>query len=191
MEIRSFLAFELPGEMKEILFRVSGKMKGFGLDVRWVRVDNIHLTVIFIGNISTDRLNSMDRIVTNVCVEFKPFDIALKGAGVFSGRHNPRVLWIGLAGDTERLATFRDRLQDALAPLGIKKEKRRFRPHLTLGRFRKGATGGMRLNRLLETCKNLSSPVHSVGELVLFRSELTPGGAVYTRLNAWPLTGEN
>ncbi len=190
MEIRSFLAFELPAEIKGIVSRVSGEMKKSPLDVRWVNVDNIHLTVIFIGSISEDNLAGMDRVVKDVCRNYGPFDISLSGTGVFSSRRNPRVLWIGLAGDIERMSFFRNTLQESLKPFGIKVEKRRFNPHLTIGRFRKGAKSGVHLDKILLRYRTLNSPVRSISELVLFKSDLKPGGAVYTKLNAWPLAGQ-
>ena len=189
MEIRSFLAFELPEEIKGIVSRVSGEMKKSPLDVRWVNVDNIHLTVIFIGNMSEDRLAGVDRVVKDVCHNYGPFDISLSSAGLFSSRRNPRVLWIGLAGDIERMSLFRNSMQESLKPFGIKVEKRRFNPHLTLGRFRKGAKSGVHLDEILLRYRTLDSPVRSIGELVLFKSDLKPDGAVYTKLNAWPLAG--
>lgn len=189
MEIRSFLAFELPEDIKGIVSRVSGEMKKSPLDVRWVNVDNIHLTVIFIGNISEDRLADMDRGIKDVCHYYGPFDISLSGAGVFSSRRNPRVLWIGLAGDIERMSLFRNSLQESLEPFGIKVEKRRFNPHLTLGRFRKGAKSGVHLDKILLEYRNLNSPGQPISELVLFKSDLKPSGAVYTKLNEWPLAG--
>ncbi len=80
-------------------------------------------------------------------------------------------------------------MQESLKPFGIKVEKRRFNPHLTLGRFRKGAKSGIHLDEILLRYRTLDSPVRSIGELVLFKSDLKPGGAVYTKLNAWPLAG--
>jgi len=189
MEIRSFLAFELPEQIKGIVSRVSGEMKKGSLDVRWIKVDNIHLTVVFIGNISADRLKEMDTVVRDVCQDYGPFNISISGAGVFAGRRNPRVLWIGLDGDIERMSSFRNTLQKHLTPFGIKEEKRRFNPHLTLGRFRKGAKSSVHLDELLLQYRELTSPLHTLRELVLFKSDLKPGGAVYTKLNAWPLMG--
>ncbi len=191
MEIRSFLAFELPAEIRDIVSRVSGEMKKSPLDARWVKVDNIHITVIFIGNISTDSLGDMDTAVKNVCHDYGPFNISLRGAGVFSNRRNPRVFWIGLNGDIERMSHFRDALQGQLKPFGIKEETRRFNPHLTLGRFRKGVKSGVHLDEVLLRYEDLISPVCTLRELVLFKSDLKPSGAVYTKLNVWPLAGEN
>ncbi len=189
MKVRSFLAFELPLEIKDIISRVSHEMRRSHLDIRWVKVENIHLTVVFIGNISTDHLGDMGAAVKKVCQTYEPFSISLKGAGVFAGRRNPRVLWIGLNGDLERMSYFRDALQEQLKPYGVEEEKRRFNPHLTLGRFRKGAKSSAHLAELLSGYEDLASPMCTLHELILFKSDLRPSGAVYTNLDSWPLVG--
>ena len=190
MEVRSFLAFELPEEIKGIIAGVSSDLKKSALNLRWLKVSNIHLTIIFMGNMDPLVLEQMAQPISDVCLDHGPFDITLKGMGVFSNRRNPRVLWVGLGGHMERLAHFRDTLQNSLTPFGIKKEKRPFNPHLTLGRFRKGPKPGSRLDDLLTEYENLTSPVCPRRELILFKSDLKPGGAVYTKLKTWPLTGD-
>ncbi len=187
MEVRSFLAFELPEEIKGIISRVSGEMKKSPLNARWVKPGNIHLTVIFIGNILTDMLDDMGNHVSDVCSNYGPFKISVNGTGVFSNRQNPRVLWVGLDGEIDRMADFKNILQKRLKPFGIKEEKRRFNPHLTLGRFRKGAKSDAHLDDLLLKYKSLTSKACMLRELVLFKSDLKPSGAVYTKLNSWPL----
>ncbi|HEX9910565.1 MAG TPA: 2'-5' RNA ligase family protein, partial [Desulfatiglandales bacterium] len=74
-----------------------------------------------------------------------------------------------------------------LSPFGIKEEERAFRPHLTLGRFKKPGKRQTELEQLLATYRDLASPACTLGELVLFRSDLKPGGAVYTKMLSWPL----
>ena len=187
MEIRSFLAFELPEDIKAIVSRVSAEMKGSPLDIRWVKIDNIHLTVIFLGKISTEHAVDIGTIAGDVCNDFEPFSISLKGTGIFSSKRNPRVLWIGLDSDMKRMSHFKDTLQKNLKPFGIKAGKRKFNPHLALGRFRKGAKSSVNLDALLQKHKDLTSPVCSLRELALFKSDLKPGGAIYTKLNTWPL----
>jgi 2'-5' RNA ligase len=189
MKIRSFLAFELPEEFKRIISRASGEMKKAHLNVKWIKTGNIHLTVVFIGDVDSEQLDSLEKRVAGVCREHGPFNMAINGAGVFSSRRNPRVLWIGLDGEIDEMAAFRDSLQKNLKPFGIKQEKRPFNPHLTLGRFRKNAKPGVHLDELLLNYKDLISPVCTLRELVLFKSDLKPDGAVYTKLNVWPLAG--
>ncbi len=190
MEIRSFLAFELPVDIKKTVERVSGEIRHSGLDVRWVKAENIHLTLVFLGNVKTEEIEGIEEQVRNVCPGYGSFDIALKGVGCFPNRRRPRVLWLGLDGDIERMSHFRDDLQRTLKAFGIKEEKRPFKPHLTLGRFRSTRKMGSRLEEILSKYAGLETPVESLNELYLFKSELKPGGAVYTKLESWPLSGE-
>jgi len=191
MVIRSFLAFELPQEIKRIIFHVSEEARRFPLDVRWVKTSNIHLTIVFMGNVLLEHLEGIKDEVSKACKRYEPFNISLKGLGVFSNRRNPRVLWAGLEGDIERMSYFRNALEKGLKSFGVKEEKRRFNPHLTLGRFRKGSGPGEHLDDLLSRYQDLASPLCTLEELFLFRSDLNPKGAVYTKLNAWPLLGRH
>ncbi|MGD8229934.1 MAG: RNA 2',3'-cyclic phosphodiesterase [Desulfobacteraceae bacterium] len=190
MKIRSFLAFELPLEIKKTVARISGELRQSSLNARWVKVDNIHLTVVFMGNIETEDIPAIARGVEEVCQTFGPFDLCLKGIGCFPNRRNPRVLWLGLDGDLEPMSEFRDALQAHLTGFGIKEEKRKFKPHLTLGRFRKPKRIDSKEDQLLSKYEDLSSSVCALKELILFKSDLKPTGAVYTKVEAWPLTGE-
>jgi len=190
MEIRSFLAFELPQEIKRIIFHVSEEAQKFPLDVRWLKASNIHLTMVFMGNILMEHLEGINEAVSKACKKYGPFNISLKGMGVFSNRRNPRVLWVGLEGNLEKMSYFRGGLQKGLKSFGVKEEKRRFNPHLTLGRFRKGSRPSEHLDDLLSRYQDLASPVYTLEELVLFKSDLNPKGAVYTKLNTWPLLGK-
>lgn len=190
MAIRSFLAFELPVDIKRIIMTVSENVRELPLNVRWLNVTNIHLTIVFMGNVQEEQVKPIQDIVKDVCQGYGSFSIGIKGIGLFGSRRNPRVLWIGLDGAIDRMGYFRDDLQKGLRPFGIKEEKRRFRPHLTLGRFRKGARTGTHLDDLLSKYHDLTSPDRTIKELVLFKSDLKPGGAVYSKLNGWPLNGK-
>ena len=187
--IRSFLAFELPGEMKEIVKRVHAELTKSALDVKWMRPGNVHLTVVFLGNVSTQDLAPLGTEVSKVCSKYGRFEVELKGMGIFGGLRSPRVLWIGLGGDLERMGFFRDAISKRLRRFGIRQEKRPFRPHLTLGRFRKGAKGGLHLKDILDRYVGLTSPRQPLRELTLFRSDLRPEGAHYTKIESWPLEG--
>jgi RNA 2',3'-cyclic 3'-phosphodiesterase len=189
MGIRSFLAFELPKDIGEIVARTSLEMRHYGLDVRWVRPANIHLTIVFMGEVDPDRLTGIEAALDPVCRGQNPFRVALKGTGVFPNRRRPNVIWIGLAGDVEEMSQFRDALQDPLASFGIEKEARAFKPHLTLGRFRRGSPPGEGLDRALSKFADLESPVCALERLTLFRSDLKPDGPIYTRLKQWALEG--
>jgi 2'-5' RNA ligase len=190
MAVRSFLAFELPPEIKEQVRQVSEQLKRSKMDVRWVKPDNIHLTIVFLGDVREGDISAIAGEIEQVCYGFHPFELHLKGLGLFPDRRRPRVLWAGYHGDIERMASLRDVLHERLIPFEIKEEKREFKPHLTIGRFRNPGRGNEQLDEILGLHDGLTSPSFQVGELVLFKSELKPHGPEYTRLESWPLAAE-
>jgi 2'-5' RNA ligase len=189
MGIRSFLAFELPTQLKTPLARTVEGMRNYRLEVRWVKVENIHLTLVFLGNVAVEAVRSIGQLAEPVCQQYGPFSLRVEGIGMFGTMRRPRVLWAGIAGDVDRMADFRNDLVHNLLPLGIKQEDRAFRPHLTLGRFRKGAGASTSLREAMTAHGGIGTPDCVADELVLFRSDLKPSGAVYSRLDAWSLTG--
>ncbi len=187
MDIRLFLAFELPQEIRELIDEISGEAGKLPLDVRWVRTENIHLTVVFAGNVDESMVFRFEEVACLACGRSHPFEISLHGLGFFGNFRNPRVLWVGLNGDVKEMSRLRDDLQKGLAPFGVKKETRPFRPHLTLGRFKKKVGSVEHLKRLLEKYRELTSPTAVMKALTLFRSDLKKDGAVYTKINRWSL----
>ncbi|MBN1105341.1 MAG: RNA 2',3'-cyclic phosphodiesterase [Deltaproteobacteria bacterium] len=189
MEIRSFLAFEQPAEIRDILTEVSTVLRKSRLDARWVKPENMHLTIHFLGNIPTESVHAMEEPIRKLCLTTAPFHISLRGMGCFPNSRNPRVLWIGLEGDLDRMGRLRDSLQDQMQAFGVKEEKRPFKPHLTLGRFRGASRAHRELEDILTQYRDLTGPVSTLRELILFKSDLKPGGAVYSKLKSWALTG--
>lgn len=190
MGIRSFLAFSLPAEIRAVVEQVHGDLKDASRDVKWVRPASVHLTVVFLGSVDEAVIPELSGTVRKVCGGFAPFRLCVRGTGFFPNPRRPRVIWLGLEGNVERMGRLRDALQEVLTPLGFEAEKRPFRPHLTLGRFRKGGFMDDRLAAAMDGCADASSPECTVDELVLFRSDLRPTGAVYTALERFPLGGE-
>jgi 2'-5' RNA ligase len=192
MDIRCFLAFELPPGIQTIVAGVLEQARKALPDLRWVRLQNMHLTVVFLGNIQEEDLEPLGQLVEGVCQGYGPFDVCLSGMGVFPNQRNPRVFWLGLEGDIERMALFRNALQKTVKAFGVKQEKRPYKPHLTLARFGKVGKGNSRVAECISKYRDLGSPTYPLGELILFRSELKPTGAVYTALKSWPLrTGQS
>ncbi len=187
MGIRSFLAFRLPRDIRQVVADISEELRHSSLKVRWVKPENIHLTMVFLGSIHPEHLDAVQERTGAVCEGHQPFTIKLRGMGIFGNRRHPKVLWLGLDGDLSRMGAFRDELQQSLQPLGIETEKRAFNPHLTLGRFRKGVRGSEDLDGPMRKYENLISPSCPLDRLVLFRSDLKPDGAVYREMATWPL----
>jgi 2'-5' RNA ligase len=157
-------------------------LKKSDLDVRWMAVEKIHLTVVFLGDVPEEHIDFIKKSAAEVCACHDSFIAAVKGLGVFGPPRRPRVVWAGVSGETSRMAAFKRELLDALTPVGLKLDSRSFRPHLTLGRFRSGGPGNV-----LEHFDHIQSDECRLGELVLFKSDLTPRGAVYTVLARLPM----
>ena len=129
------------------------------LDMRWVKQDNIHLTVVFMGNIPEEKIQSIGASVKKVCTGTDPFDVSSGGLGFFGNRRHPRVLWMGLNGDVRRMGRFRDAIQKS--PETLWHQNRReglLEPHLTLGRFKKGARPWPHLDHMISEYADLKYP---------------------------------
>jgi len=189
MGIRSFLAFDLPPEIRLQIGEISRELKKSRLPARWVREENIHLTIVFLGSIKENVVEDLKETVGSVTRGFTGFTVKLSGVGVFPSLRKPRVFWIGLGGDIEGLSRLRDELQKTLTVVGLQEEKRPFRAHLTLGRFKDRLNNDEELTRILDRYHDISSESCTLNELVLFKSDLKPSGPVYTKMASWPLTG--
>ena len=156
--------------------------EGLPFGVRWVRPEGIHLTLKFLGNVSKDAMPAIESGMRRAVKGISPFTVQMQGAGCFPNSERPRVLWLGLQGDLEPLITVQSRLEGSLEALGMDREARRFRPHLTLGRVSGGLSGGW-VERLKETLHSIGEmepcDLH-IGGLSLMESVLGRGGAVYT-----------
>jgi len=187
--IRAFIAIELsPGILKQIGALQERWKREFpsGL-VRWVRPEGIHLTLKFLGDIPPEQVKAISLAVQADCASYAPFPLAVGGTGCFPNPHRPRVIWVGVDDPNRTLARLQRDIEQAVQPLGFPPEGRPFRPHLTLGRV-KGRDRGA-IQTLGET---VSKATFTAGQMDatavhLIRSELLPGGAVYTELANAPL----
>jgi 2'-5' RNA ligase len=191
MGIRSFLAFELPPEIRKKIGEVSIELQKLTLPVRWVKLTNIHLTIIFLGYVDEDKIDDIKEKVNMVVKRFSIFKTRLNGIGVFPNWRRPRVIWVGLGEEIERLSNLREELQTELKVLGFKPEKRPFAPHLTIGRFKGLVDRDEELKSILDRYHDLSGDLQYLNELVLFKSDLKPDGPVYTKMASWQLRMEN
>jgi RNA 2',3'-cyclic 3'-phosphodiesterase len=187
--IRSFLAIELPKSFRLECERIITALKKTGADVKWVRPDNIHLTVKFLGNISEDAVPRLAHDVGQAVGRYAPITLRLQKTGVFPNPNKPRVIWLGLDGHIERLTRFKTDVEQAASLSGFEPERRPFQPHLTLGRMRSGHNRPELLDAL--TKLNPVALEFTAPEIVLVKSDLKPTGAVYTTLQRLPLGEPN
>ena len=186
-EIRSFIAIELPEEVREGLARLRNELKrNEHKFVKWVNPDGLHLTLKFLGNIPSKRVTEIINAIEEVTQGVSAFHLEISGLGAFPSLRQARVFWVGIGGEVDKLSKLQQNIDSALAVLGFAKEERPFVPHLTLARLRPGASPVER-----RSFGELVGPTifedkyHIEVEAVsLMRSQLTPAGAVYTRLSA-------
>lgn len=180
MDVRAFVALDLDAPAHERLVTAIEALRPQLRGVKWVRPEGLHLTLRFLGTSSEDVLDCMKPRLAAAASRCPPCQAGLTGFGLFPERGAPRVLWVGLD-FAPPLRALQDAAEAAAADCGFARERRPFSPHLTLGRWR-------------ERGPRPALPAAELGmarleRLVLYRSELRPGGAVYTPLGIFPLGG--
>lgn len=179
--MRSFIAIELSEATVAAISKLQEEFKKCDADVRWVKPGNIHLTLKFLGDIEEKDARSITEIIKGSCYNYAPFKLDVSGVGIFPNVRSPRVLWVGMH-DNDVLTELQKELDEGMASLGFKQEKRRFVPHLTLGRFRSSRGKGT-ISRQIEAFKNHKFGKVDVRSVCLMKSELSPSGARYTKIS--------
>jgi len=193
-QIRTFVAIELDDPLKAALREVQKELKSHSVAHigRWVSPDSIHLTLKFLGNVPIERVEEIGQAVNRACESFAPFPISLADLGYFPNARRLRVIWVGVGGDLETLVRLQHSVESELNRIGFKPERRGFTPHLTLARIRNRARPHEReeMGKLIAMEQVDKTVSMIVREVSLIRSDLKPGGAVYTRLAAIALGEE-
>jgi len=184
--IRCFIAIELPPEVKAELTRLQNKFRSSpgGNSPRWVAPEGIHLTLKFLGNVPTDKIPAITQVIEEAARETPELRLEIGECGCFPNNRRPQVIWVGLTGDLTTLDELVKRLESSLARLGFKPEGRPFTQHLTLARISDVATPAERqaIGEAISKTKSDVAAGLNVTGICLMQSELTPKGAIYTRL---------
>jgi len=186
-QIRSFIAVELPGELKLELTRLQDRLRlGSQAPAKWVDANSVHLTLKFLGNIDRSMADKITVALDEAVRGIHPFRLALGGLGVFPNERRVQVVWVGLTGDVEHLSHLQQRVESSLATLGFAKETRPFTPHLTLARLRDRATPDerQRLGQLVVRTDTTTGHSLEVDSIHLMRSQLTSEGAIYSCISS-------
>ncbi len=191
--IRAFIAIELPADVRQQLGAIEKKIQGQAGEsarkaVRWVPADNMHLTLKFLGEVSTGNVQELARMLQGEANRHTSFELTIGGLGAFPNARRPRVIWIGTEAPAE-LSVLQKAIEAETRRLGYPAEERPFSPHLTLGRIAQNA----RPDEIAQVARALGEmTVGTLGQvrvdrIHLFRSDLRPSGAVYTSLYDFPL----
>jgi len=178
-----FCAVELPDPVRARLDDHVKRLRKEVSDVAasWSRVDNIHLTLKFFGNVEVKRIENISAAAERAVKQFAAFQIGVGETGVFPRPSRPQVLWIGVSDPAGQLTALQERFEDECAAEGFPKENRAYRPHLTIARLRK--PDGAR--QLADAHLKMQFELIRVDlkEIFIFRSELSPKGSKYTALS--------
>ncbi len=185
--MRVFVALDIPAEIRSALGAFMRRLEPACRGARWVRPEGMHLTLKFIGEVPPQKVERIKAELARVRSE-GPVRLSFRGAGFFPNERHPRVFWAGMEA-TPNLAELASDIERRLEPLGIAREAREFRPHLTLARF-KSEEGLPRLRAALADAGPLEFGVMETREMYFYESRLERSGAVYTRLASFPFAEE-
>ncbi|MFC1490249.1 RNA 2',3'-cyclic phosphodiesterase [Candidatus Latescibacterota bacterium] len=179
--MRTFIAVEIPAEVKEKIGLYVDSMQNSFQNVKWVAPENLHLTLKFLGEVKEDDVESLVECMKPIFSEFRSFELALEHTGFFPTSVNPRVIWIGSDGGADILLDIFQELEHCLESIGIDREARMFSPHLTIGRVKRNN------KQSDQSVVNVDIPEFepvsfTVGNIALIKSTLTPQGPIYEKL---------
>jgi 2'-5' RNA ligase len=182
--LRAFLAIEPPANILREIGNIQNRLKGAcPFDVRWVKPEGIHVTLKFFGNVSGEDIRAISGVVEKNTRTMAPLNLNVKKTGLFPSLKRPRVIWIGIEGDIPSLLLLQNSLEEGFTGCGFPKEERPFRPHLTIGRIKTTKYSGD-TEKFWQSADGCEAGSFQASGLGLFKSDLTPQGALYTKL-AW------
>ena len=172
--MRSFISIEIPGDIRDHIGNYIAEINGALTGVKWVKPENIHLTIKFLGNIREKDVPGLRDCITGAAKEFEPFMLTMTNLGYFPNFSNPRIVWIGVDGGLDSLLDVFQYMETCLEEAGYDREERTFSPHLTIGRARRNST--IKVSGSVREFEPIS---FKIDKIALMKSTLTPQGPVY------------
>jgi len=179
-QLRVFIAIELPDAVRAQMARLQEKLKEADADVKWVDPNNIHLTLKFVGEVEQDKLEILYAGVSEAVADQAKFPMSLAGIGAFPSLNRVQVVWIGVFSGAGEATDLAERIEASLAKRGFEAEKKKFVPHITIGRARSFRN----VNSLVKLIEEIpfSSDDFTTTAVAVVKSELTPQGPIYSHL---------
>lgn len=182
--MRAFLALDLDEKLKGKISEVQRQIAESNAPIKFVEPENLHFTFKFFGEISPEKAQNIRGIMEKKIKDYRPFEIFIKGVGVFPNLGYIRVIWLGVE-DPGNFSQMQKGFDEEFVKMGFKKE-RSYTPHLTMGRV-KGAKNKDELVSILKELQNLEIGRMDVKQIVMKKSELTPAGPIYTNIGEFEL----
>lgn len=180
--MRLFVALDVPDETRRALGGIIQKFESVCRGARWMRAESIHVTLKFIGHVEETELPAIKECLAKVKLG-APIEIAFGNFGFFPNERRPHVFWLGIEAGPD-LAALAASISSALEPIGIPREERAFRPHLTLARF-KTEKGLPKLREMVAPLAHQGFGNTVASQFHLYESVLNPDGAVHTKLASY------
>jgi 2'-5' RNA ligase len=190
--VRAFIAVEMSPRVIARAGKLIDELRVSGAEVNWVRPQQMHLTLKFLGDVPDTETPDICNVVSRVAAKCEPFEVVCRGAGAFPGVARPRTLWIGIGQGSSELKELQGAIDEALKKeLGYPKERRGFHPHLTIGRVKHEPPAEQgRLEQLLLAHADFDGDLAVIDEVVTFASFLGRGGPAHEALGRADLGGD-
>jgi 2'-5' RNA ligase len=189
--LRAFIAIEIPEHVCDAIQKQTAHLrKILGNDlIHWVPTQNMHLTLKFLGDTTTAYLDFLKQLLAREAKSHPQFNLQLGGLGSFPNSRRPRLLWIGIHAPAD-LVSLQRSIETGTSRLGYEQEERAFSPHLSIGRVRQNINLPelQKVRTALDTIQLGNIGTARVDSIHLFKSDLLPGGSVYTKLFSAPLS---
>ena len=191
-QVRSFIAIELPPSVIKRLEQIEfkGRQGGYA-GIKWVEPKGIHVTLRFLGNISSEQIIGIRKALEEITQENSSFHLEIAGLEAFPNLRQPRVLWVAINGEVDKLSRLQRKIGFLLASCGFPKESRTFVPHLTLARLKDNLLPEekRKIGTFIKSLKIETALQFDAEAVSLMRSQLTPTGAIYSCLFTAKLRG--
>ncbi|NLH74388.1 MAG: RNA 2',3'-cyclic phosphodiesterase [Verrucomicrobia bacterium] len=190
--IRTFVAIKVSDDIAHALIDLQSKLKKQlgGVQIRWSSRHQLHITLVFLGNVAVGRIDDLSGALDRACKGIGCMDFRAAGVGAFPSKDRPRVIWAGVEGDVAALCELQRRVAAATHGFGEATEEREFHPHLTLGRLsRRSAGEEFAVARVLHSINPATIGGWRAESVFLVKSELNPSGPIYTDIAEFHLLG--
>lgn len=186
---RTFIAVEAGPEVRAAALAAIDRLRSAADNVKWVEPENLHWTLQFLGDLTDQEIADVCGRTTLAAAAHEGFAVAARGVGAFPQVERPRTLWLGAEQGGDAFCKLQARVEQSLADLGFRGERRRFVPHLTLGRVGRGSHGGPVLAERIARLADYDGGSMAVDEVTVFASQLERSGPTYHPLARAPLGG--
>jgi 2'-5' RNA ligase len=180
--MRAFIAIDIPAAIRQKIFSIYAPLIDLPDKISWVKSQNMHLTLRFLGETDDRRIEKVKTVLRQVATGCNPFIMVFTSVGVFPNAKKPRIIWLGLDDTSGQLIKLQYELETYVRRLGFAPETRKFSPHLTLGRIRE-LIDGTRLMSCIAKLPPITLASFKVEQLSLIRSQLRPQGPLYSLLD--------